>query len=202
MFERYTESARRTLFSARHEASVFGSPSIDAMHLLVGIIREARDITARILEMADCPLEDLRADILSHIPAHTSANAAGDVPFTENVKRILNASAFEADRVDSTAIGSEHLLLGILSKDDSAAIKILSAHGLRLDDVRQRVAAEPKPVRYTTVMAGRANVDELAALISALHAMAPPSEAADRLVQDIRASLNALKLHIFTLDKQ
>jgi ATP-dependent Clp protease ATP-binding subunit ClpC len=39
MFERYTESARRTLFFARYEASQLGSASIESEQLLLGLIR-------------------------------------------------------------------------------------------------------------------------------------------------------------------
>jgi hypothetical protein len=41
MFERYTEKARRVIFFARYEASQFGSPVIDAEHLLLGLIRKS-----------------------------------------------------------------------------------------------------------------------------------------------------------------
>ena len=41
MFERYTEKARRTIFFARYEASQFGSPRIEAEHLLLGLLHES-----------------------------------------------------------------------------------------------------------------------------------------------------------------
>src|SRR5947208_420739 len=40
MFGRYTESARRAIFFARYEASVFGSKAIESEHLLLGLLRE------------------------------------------------------------------------------------------------------------------------------------------------------------------
>ena len=43
MFERYTEKARRVIFFARYEASQFGSPYIETEHLLLGLLREAKD---------------------------------------------------------------------------------------------------------------------------------------------------------------
>ena len=42
MFERYNENARRTLFFARYEASQLGSPSVEAHHLLLGLIARGR----------------------------------------------------------------------------------------------------------------------------------------------------------------
>lgn len=40
MFERYSEKARRVIFFARYEASQYGSSSIDAEHILIGLLRE------------------------------------------------------------------------------------------------------------------------------------------------------------------
>jgi ATP-dependent Clp protease ATP-binding subunit ClpC len=47
MFERYTEKARRVIFFARYEASNFGSPYIETEHLLLEILREAKDMALR-----------------------------------------------------------------------------------------------------------------------------------------------------------
>jgi len=44
MFERYTEAARRVIFFARYEASQYGSAVIDTEHLLLGLVREDRDL--------------------------------------------------------------------------------------------------------------------------------------------------------------
>jgi len=49
MFERYTEKARRAIFFARYEASQFGSPFIETEHVLLGLLRENRDLALRFL---------------------------------------------------------------------------------------------------------------------------------------------------------
>lgn len=48
MFERYTEKARRVIFYARYESSEFGTPAIEAEHLLLGLLREEGCFAARI----------------------------------------------------------------------------------------------------------------------------------------------------------
>lgn len=53
MFERYTEEARRVIFFARYEASQFGSPYIEAEHLLLGVIRQDRWLTHQFLAKDD-----------------------------------------------------------------------------------------------------------------------------------------------------
>lgn len=47
MFEPYSEKARRTTFFARHEASQFGSTSIEAEHLLLSLLRVGEAVAYR-----------------------------------------------------------------------------------------------------------------------------------------------------------
>ena len=49
MFDRYTQNARRVIFFARYEAAQFGSPYIETEHLLLGLIREDKNISYKIL---------------------------------------------------------------------------------------------------------------------------------------------------------
>jgi len=49
MFERYTEHARRAIFFARYETSQVGSPLIETEHLLLGILREQKELMRHLL---------------------------------------------------------------------------------------------------------------------------------------------------------
>ena len=56
MFERYTEKARRVIFFARYEASQFGSPYIETEHLLLGLLREDKQLANRFLHVLPQPV--------------------------------------------------------------------------------------------------------------------------------------------------
>ena len=62
MFERYTERARRVIFFARYEASQFGSTTIETEHLLLGLIREDKNLTNRFLRNHSS-IESIRKEI-------------------------------------------------------------------------------------------------------------------------------------------
>src|SRR5213075_2397558 len=62
MFERYTERARRGIFFARYEASQFGSTTIETEHLLLGLIREDKNLTNRFLRNHSS-IESIRKEI-------------------------------------------------------------------------------------------------------------------------------------------
>jgi Clp amino terminal domain, pathogenicity island component len=49
MFERYTERARRVIFFARYDASNYGSSTIESEHLLLGLLREDRNLIQRLI---------------------------------------------------------------------------------------------------------------------------------------------------------
>src|SRR6266849_3341529 len=67
MFERYTQDARKVIFSARQEAVTAGSPYIETEHLLLGIL-EVDTGMARQLLGSDETIEALRTKFLRPQP--------------------------------------------------------------------------------------------------------------------------------------
>ena len=58
MFERYTEKARRVIFFARYEASLLGSGYIEPEHLLLGLFREDKAVSAKLIG----PFSEMKSD--------------------------------------------------------------------------------------------------------------------------------------------
>ena len=112
MFERYTESARRSLFFARYEASQFGSASIETEHMLLGLLREGGLTPV----LASVPVERIRREVESRVAVREKLPTSMEIPFSEGTKRALGFGAEEADRLLHAHIGSEHLLLGCSAK--------------------------------------------------------------------------------------
>ncbi len=141
MFERFTEAARRTLFFARHEASRFGSLSIEAEHLLLGLIRDCPSwVMAEVLARANVTVERIHAEVERvMVVTHEKISTSVEIPFSRDSKQILLLAASEADRLRSDPIDNEHLLLGILGSEHTRAASILVGLGLRLAEVRQEI---------------------------------------------------------------
>lgn len=59
--------------------------------------------------------------------------------FTENAKRVISSSLALAKELGHTYIGSEHLLLGILSDSSSSATKLLNGRGVTFADTKKRI---------------------------------------------------------------
>jgi ATP-dependent Clp protease ATP-binding subunit ClpC len=136
MFERYTEAARRALFFARLEASQLGHTSIETVHLLLGISHEGRGVTGKLFALSHASYDAFLAKVQSG-PEKISTSV--EIPFTAESKRVLDHAAREADALGHSYIGTEHLLLGLLREEGSAAGAILSGCGMRLADVRDQL---------------------------------------------------------------
>ena len=151
MFERYTESARRTLFFARYEASQTGSPAIETEHILLGLLRERPGIVKTVFDLSHVQAEDLRRDIEGRVVFRVKIPTSVEIPFSDATKRALRASAEEADRLGHSYIGSEHLLLGLLVDEGSSmAASVLTERGLRLAACRTAVAELTTSAQATT----------------------------------------------------
>jgi ATP-dependent Clp protease ATP-binding subunit ClpC len=140
MFEKYTEKARRVIFFARYEASQFGSPTIETEHLLLGLIREDKNLTSRFFPKTNTTIQDIRKEIEGRTLIREKVSTSVDLPFSEESKRVLNNAADESERFSHKHIGTEHILLGLLREDKSIAAEILREHGLRPGMIREELS--------------------------------------------------------------
>ena len=188
MFERYTESARRSLFFARYEASQLGAVSIETDLLLLGLLRDGSVLPL----VAPVPLERLTADIKSHRKAGVKIATSVEIPFDAATKRSLQFAAEEADLLLHNHIGAEHLLLGLLREEPSAAAAVLAAHDVRLSDVRRKVQElQGAPARSAQPVAPPA-LGQIKDLVEQLARAPRDSPEAGELVTRIHAALDAL----------
>jgi ATP-dependent Clp protease ATP-binding subunit ClpC len=148
MFEKYTEKARRVIFFARYEASQFGSPYIETEHLLLGLIREDKNLTSRFLPKANATIQDIRREIEGRTLVRDKVSTSVDLPFSEESKRVLNSAADESERLSHKHIGTEHLLLGLLRQEKSVAAEILRLHGIRAGLIREELGRS-SPDKHT-----------------------------------------------------
>ena len=88
MFERYTERARRVIFFSRYEASQFGSTAIETEHLLLGLIREDKNLTNRFLRDSSS-IENIRKEVEGRTAIREKVSTSIDLPLSNECKRIL-----------------------------------------------------------------------------------------------------------------
>jgi GNAT superfamily N-acetyltransferase len=144
MFERYTEQARRLVFFARYEAAHLGSPAIDTEHLLLALLHEPKGRVSTLLASRGVSFLDLRAEVERSVPPAAAAAASVDIPLAVAARRVLEIALEEAGR---GLVGSEHVLLALVREPDGIAGRILRAHGLEADAVRDALGGWLEPPR-------------------------------------------------------
>jgi 2-C-methyl-D-erythritol 2,4-cyclodiphosphate synthase len=113
MLERFTEKARRTIFFARYEASQYGYTSIEAFHLLLGLVREDKALFRRFkLELSQ--IREIYERLFPQKRERIST--AIEVPLTPESKIILKNAAVKADKLGHKHVGTEHLFLSMLAE--------------------------------------------------------------------------------------
>ncbi len=140
MFERYTEKARRVIFFARYEASQFGSKVIAPEHLLLGLMREDKTLSNRFFpSRSQISVEFLRREIEGRSVLREKIPQSAELILAPQAKKVLIFAQEESERLQNRAIGTEHLLLGILREERSMAAEILNERGLRIHAVREEI---------------------------------------------------------------
>lgn len=146
MFERYTEKARRVIFFSRYEASVFGSPTIDTQHLLLGLLREDKPRALRILKSPSA-LEGIRTRIESETPPGRKISTSVDLPISPDGQRTLMYAGEEASRLNSATIDCQHLWLALLRQEQTLAGRILSDLAITPASLEETAPSPSRPAQ-------------------------------------------------------
>ena len=144
MFEKYSQSARRALFFSRFEASKLGSRVIESEHILLGILREGEDTVNELFRRFEVKPDELRREIERERVFVERISSTAELPLSEESKKILAYTSHEAESMFHSAVGSEHLLIGILRVEGCLAMRILAQRGLHVYAVRAEVLTVAK----------------------------------------------------------
>ena len=199
MFERFTEAARRALFFGRFEVSELGGPTIEAEHLLLGILRADEGPAPRLFAAAGLSYSEARAAIQARQGTRERLSTSFEIPFTDEAKRVFERAREEADRLDHPHIGNEHMLLGILREESSFAAGLLDSHGLNLERLREsfrNLPAETSPDSATPASGTLdpiASVERIRFLVEQLSGPETRRENAPFLLNEIHHHLDELK---------
>ena len=88
MFERFTERARQVIVLAQEEARALGHNHIGTEHVLLGLLREADGVAARVLSTLEVSLEQVRGEITRNVGEGVN-ESQGQIPFTPRAKKVL-----------------------------------------------------------------------------------------------------------------
>lgn len=146
----YTPDALDVIKYSKEEAHRLGSSSINPEHIVLGIMRAYECNAARILLKIPANYQEMRKqlDVSAIFRSEDSVLSPDykpvdikDLYFNEKMQQILRLCMQEA-RIDNLdAMGSEHLLLGILKDNDNNASAIMGKYNITYNLVRTKMSA-------------------------------------------------------------
>jgi AAA+ superfamily predicted ATPase len=147
MFEELTEKTRRVMFLARYEASQLGSEYVEPEHLLLGLMREDKALSAKFIGTGT-EIESIRKQIVDAMYHAEKRSTSVDLPLSKGSKSVLALAGKERARLDASDLGTEHLFLGLLQHKGLAA-RLLRERNLRVQSVRDQFekTAPSEPVQ-------------------------------------------------------
>ena len=144
MLNRMTEKARKVLMLATEEALKYKQQAVGTEHLLLGILKEGQGIGAKSLMNLGIRLEAVE-EMISKLIVEGTEEPQGKLEFTPRAKKALELAAYESKKWDVNYIGTEHLLIGLITGEgdttSSAASRIFSELGLSPERIRHQIAA-------------------------------------------------------------
>lgn len=159
MWQRFTERAKRVVYFAQEDARKRGLAFVDTEHLLMGILLESQNapkssapdtvwppppqtprsrynLACHMLTALNITPENVQANLAPHLQSGTVLPLINDMQLAPGGKRIIDLGYSEARLLRHNHIGTEHLLLGLISDKKGAAGQVLAALGAELEQAR------------------------------------------------------------------
>ena len=133
MMQRFTDDAQRVLSFAQEAALELGHDYVGTEHVLIGLTKVKNGVAAKALNELGLSAESIIEDVENHIGrGHKKASS---VYMTPRVKHVLELAVEVANRMNHNYVGTEHILLGLLSDGGGVAVGLLRNHNIRANDV-------------------------------------------------------------------
>lgn len=140
MYAKFSNQVKEVIALSREEALRLGHDYIGIEHLLLGMIREDEGMATNILKDFDVPLDELRLTIEQSTGTGkaTKIKKNDKIPLTRQTEKVLRATYLEAKILKSVLIGTEHLLLSILS-EDNIVTRILNNYDIDYELIKEQL---------------------------------------------------------------
>ena len=137
MTDRFTARAKRVLTLARQEAILLGQSSIGTEHLLLALFFDGSSLAAQLLKVIGIDEEELRENIKKY--SSFDEVEVNTLPFSPRAKHAIEFAIEEAAGAGKDYVGTEHLLLGVLSDKEGNAAHALDSVGIDYNYARKVV---------------------------------------------------------------
>ena len=130
MKKNYTANAQEAIRLAKNASKHNKQNYIGTEHLLLGLIAEPDGVASKVLRDNNCTLERI-GDMISQLNIKSANLALLDHEgFSPRCQKIMRIAGNLAERFHSDQVGTEHLLLAIITEGENIALKLIETLGI------------------------------------------------------------------------
>jgi len=138
----YTPRAEQALALAAVKAKALNHNFIGTEHVLLGIIELEQGVAVSALNRLNVDLEQVRREVEKYIGCGPELTIHWTIPLTPRTKKVMALARAEAKSLSHTYVGTEHILLGLISEGDGVAARVLKGFVPDVATVRDAVINE------------------------------------------------------------
>lgn len=157
-FRGFTQKANDALNLAIEKAEQLGHTYIGTEHILLGLLGSDNSVAATALESAGVTAQEVENQIKTQIGSGSKTTLSPS-DFTPRTKRVVQGAIAVAARYGHNYVGSEHLLIALLSEDDSYAVHFIFGCGARPNEILQSLASQLNSSGENGEQGGYAGID-------------------------------------------
>ena len=136
---KFTKLASDVLDASAEEAKELGHTYVGTEHLLLSILRASMSSAAGILFSHDVTYE-ATLEIAKEISGSVGKSRIDARDMTPRLRTTIENSAKEAAKYGQVYIGTEHLLLSLISERESVAVKLLVSQGASVGEIQNDIS--------------------------------------------------------------
>ena len=174
-FEKFTMNARQVVVAAQEEARGLNHNYIGTEHILLGLLDSPDSTAAKVLHQLGLTKDTAYADVVAMVGPGLQ-QPRGHIPFTKRAKKALDLALDEARRLRHDYVGTEHILLALVTEGEGVAAKVLAERITPVSKIRAAVLAALAGAQHGATgpwPGGTAATEETVAAASTLAGGAP-----------------------------
>ena len=137
--KRFTASAEAVLSAAKEISKKSNCPFTGSEHLLCAMLSYPDCIAYKLLTARGLTYQSVSGFMPRFLCF--SSRVGDGAGYTVRLRHILENSADQASRHGSAQIGTEHILLSVISEDECTAARLITNHGIKLSEIFADVTA-------------------------------------------------------------
>jgi hypothetical protein len=137
LFGRFTRRARHVIVNAQEVARSAKNDQIGTEHIVLGLLSEPEGLAAKAIEAQGVTLDAVRKAVVPLLGPPKGEPAKGHIPFSPYAKKLVDLTIREALKLGHNYVGTEHILLGVLSDESDPGAKALIELGVTKDKAEE-----------------------------------------------------------------